>query len=72
MVECVDGRWFIEVDFGHDFDSFAGISKPKYSPYVAPNFYSNREGALTKALELIRQVHHNINVNKISDYIKEM
>lgn len=71
LVECADGRWFIEQDYGHDFDSFLGISKPKLIPYLEPYFYSSRDEALNIALELIRKVHKNLNEEKILDYLKE-
>lgn len=57
LVECEDGRWFIEQDYGHAFDSFIGISKPKSEPYLEPNFYLSRDDALIIALDLIKQVY---------------
>ena len=60
LVECEEGRWFIEQEFGHAFDSFSGISKPKSNSYIEPNFYLTREEALLIALELIKQVYKNI------------
>lgn len=70
LAECSDGLWFIEVDYGHAFDSFLGVSKPKCIPYLEPNFYSSRKEALTTALQLIKQVYKNLNEEKILEYLK--
>ncbi|MDR9836925.1 MULTISPECIES: hypothetical protein [Herbaspirillum] len=39
LVECRDGRWFVEVDHGDRYNSMEGISKPNLSPYVQPQFF---------------------------------
>lgn len=70
LAECSDGLWFIEIDYGHDFDSFLCISKPKCIPYLEPNFYSSRNKALTAALALIKQVYKNLKEEKILEYLK--
>lgn len=71
LVECSDGRWFIEIDYGPDYDSFLGISKPKCTPYLEPIFYSSRKEALAIAIDLIKKVHKNINEERISGYFDE-
>lgn len=71
LVECSDGRWFIEIDYGHDYDSFSGISKPKCVPTKEPIFYSSKEKALCVAIDLIKQIHKNISDQKISEYFSE-
>lgn len=70
LVECADGLWYIEQEYGHDFDSFLGISKPKSIPYLEPTFYRNRDEALVIALELIKQTYKNLNEKKISEYFR--
>ncbi|MFT4060674.1 MAG: hypothetical protein QM652_14160 [Legionella sp.] len=70
LVACSDGRWFIEVDYGHDFDSLLGISKPKCIPYVEPSFYSSRSDALECALTLINKVYPGLDKTKISEYLE--
>lgn len=71
LVECSDGRWFVEVDHGHDFDSLLGISKPKCRPYLEPIFYPSRSDALEFALTLINKVYPNLDKTKISEYFKQ-
>lgn len=60
LVECADGRWFVEVDFGVGFDQIEGVSKPKVTPYVEPRFFPDRAGALGFAFESIKQVHPDL------------
>lgn len=36
LVECRNGRWFIEQDYGNTFDLFPEISRPKKVPYFEP------------------------------------
>lgn len=68
IVECGNSSWFIEQDYGHAYDLFSGISRPKINPYSNPVFYASREEALIIALKLIKQVHKNINEAKIEEY----
>lgn len=70
LVECSNGRWFVEVDYGHDFDSLLGISNPKCITYVEPSFYSSRSDALEFALALINKVYPDLDKTKISEYFE--
>lgn len=71
IVECENGSWFIEQDYGNAFDSFSGISKPHVHPYLNPVFYENREEALAVSIELIKLIHKGIDESKISEYLKQ-
>ena len=57
LVECEDGRWFVEVDHGIRYDGLAGLSRPNVEPYVAPHFHSSEQAALSFALACIKQAH---------------
>jgi len=57
LVRCEDGRWFIEVDFGRDFDRIEGISKPDIAPYAPPQFFDSEEAARRFAITAIKRVH---------------
>jgi len=57
LVGCRDGRWFVEVDFGIDYDTIDGISKPHIVPYVEPRFFGDDDSAREFAFIVIRQVH---------------
>ena len=70
LVECQDGRWFIEAEYGHAFDSFLGISRPELFPYSEPIFYSNRMCALSYAIEAIKQIYPKVEDKKILEYFE--
>ena len=57
LVECADGRWFVEVDYGVLFDGMPGISCPDVVPYVEPEFHVSESSAMTFALECIKKVY---------------
>lgn len=56
LVECADGRWYVEVDFGAEFDNMEGISRPHSQPYTNPRFFDSRLEALDFAVSCIQQV----------------
>ena len=70
LVECKDGRWFIEQEYGNEFDAISGISKPTSECYIEPNFYSNREEALTKATKLMKSLYPILTDEEISEYFR--
>lgn len=57
LVECEDGRWFVEVDHGVLYDGMAGVSCPNVSPYVAPQFHVDEKAARVFAIECIKKAH---------------
>ncbi len=57
VVGCADGRWFVEVDFGNDYNQIDGIAKPRLTPFVEPRFFLNEEAATDFAIECIKVVH---------------
>ncbi|MFM0265488.1 hypothetical protein [Paraburkholderia sediminicola] len=57
LVGCRDGRWFVEVDFGSDFNAIEGISRPNIAPYVEPRFFGDDDAAREFAFAAVRQVH---------------
>lgn len=70
LVECKDGCWFIEQEYGNEFDAISGIWKPTSECYIEPNFYSNREEALTKAIKLMKSLYPILTDEKISEYFR--
>lgn len=60
LVGCRDGRWFIEVDFGRDFDRIDELSKPHLTPYVSPTFFPSDEAARASAYEAIKRVYPEV------------
>ena len=61
LIECEDGRWFVKVDFGVDYDHIEGIDRPNVSPFTEPTFFQTEEEARTFAYECIRMVHPSLN-----------
>ncbi|HAU0311427.1 TPA: hypothetical protein JBF89_13340 [Legionella pneumophila] len=70
LVECKNGLWFIEQDFGNAFDSMTSISRPKIFPYNEPKFFKNRSDAFDYALNVLIQHYKITNQNKIDEYLK--
>jgi hypothetical protein len=57
LVECADGRWFVEVDHGIRFDGMPGVSRPNVAPYVEPVFYVDEAAAMVFALDCIKKAY---------------
>lgn len=54
LVECEDGRWFVESNSSFDAaPHLAGVSLPRVFPYAEPSFFPNRDDALEFAIERI-------------------
>lgn len=68
LVECADGRWFVEVDYGDEFDLLDGLSKPHQAPYVEPQFFAERDLALEFAFECIRSVYPDLRGFDLASY----
>ncbi len=60
LVECEDGRWFVKVDHGDDYDHIEGIARPNVSPSTEPFFCPTEEEARKFAYECIRRVHPSL------------
>lgn len=60
LVECQDGRWFVEVDHGEAFNQIEGISKPDIQPYREPRFFSSEDGARQFAYTCLRHVYPDL------------
>ena len=60
LVECQDGRWFVEVDHGSRFNHILGISKPNVAPYVEPKFFDSEQEVREFAIVCIKQAHPEV------------
>ncbi|KZX80365.1 hypothetical protein A3715_37725, partial [Oleiphilus sp. HI0009] len=60
LIECADGKFFVEVDFGNEFDSIDGISRPEVKPYQNPYMFSDEKRARAFAIECIKSVHEEL------------
>lgn len=71
LVECADGRWFVEVDHGRAFDNIAGVSRPILAPYTAPAFFQSEAEAQEFALTCIKQVYPDLANKDLSEYFSD-
>ncbi|HGF9504268.1 TPA: hypothetical protein ACJEU7_001464 [Acinetobacter baumannii] len=66
IVECADGRWFIENNWhDSDLEEFEGVSNPHLLPYVHPTFFEDRATALAKAEEILRKIMPDFSVSEL-------
>jgi hypothetical protein len=68
LVECEDGRWFIEVEFGSQYNGIEGVSRPDVGPYTPPNFYASEDEALAFAIGCIKQIHPELASRNLLEY----
>jgi len=57
LVECDDGRWFVEVDHGIRFNGMQGVSCPNVAPYVEPQFHADEKAARVFAIACIKNAY---------------
>jgi hypothetical protein len=53
LVQCQDGRWYVEVEYGSAFDGVVGLSFPFVLPYTAPTFFDSEMRARDFALQCL-------------------
>lgn len=68
VVGTSDHRWFVEVDFGTDFDNCDGISRPHITPYQEPSFFKSECEARNFAIEQIRVTDNTFEVLDLHGY----
>lgn len=71
LIECADGRYFIGVDFGVEFDLIDGVSKPKIEPYIEPKFFAEKTLAITFAIQVIKIVYPELKERDLNKYFTE-
>jgi hypothetical protein len=67
LVECSDGRWFIEQEFGDEYSQCDGVPKSRDDEVTEPNFYPNVAAAARAAVALIRQIYPTVSQKKMTD-----
>ncbi len=60
LIECADGRFFVEVDFGDEFDDMQGISRPHLTPYEQPSFFDTRAEGQAFAIRAIQHQFYEL------------
>lgn len=71
VVGTSDHRWFVEVDFGTDFDNCDGISRPHIAPYQEPTFFKSECEARNFAIEQIRVTDNTFEVLDLHGYFEK-
>lgn len=71
LVGCADGRWFVEVDHGTDFDGLDGVSKPNISPFVPPQFFVTMLEAREFAYSCIKTIYPDLKDKDLSEYYSD-
>ena len=71
LVECTNGNYFVEIDFGVEFDQVDGISKPNIEPYVDPVFFKEESLAEDFAIKIIKQVYPELIGRNLKEYFTE-
>lgn len=71
VVECADGRWFVEVDHGSAFDTLEGVSRPNVAPYAEPRFFGDEDAAKDFALECIKTIYPVLRDRDLREYWAE-
>lgn len=71
LVECADGRWFLEVEFGNLFDQIDGISKPALIPFVEPSFFASEDLALEFAYTCLKRAYPELEGRDLSEFFKD-
>lgn len=71
LVECADGRWFVEVDFGDRFDAMEGVSRPYITPDVAPVFFKDETAARNFSMECLKLGHPDLKERNLQPWFDE-
>lgn len=57
LVECADGRWFLQQEFGDEYSRFAGVLKSGEDLDTEPTFYPDVQSAARAAFNLMKQAY---------------
>jgi hypothetical protein len=71
LVECADGRWFVEVDHGEGFNAFEGVSRPNVAPYAEPRFFADEMGARAFAIECIQKRYPDLQKRDLNEWFED-
>jgi hypothetical protein len=61
LVECSDGRWFVEQEYGTEYSGFEGIPVSSEDVDTVPHFYSDMRSAAHAAFEHIQRIYPTVN-----------
>ncbi len=70
LVECADGRWFVQQEFGDQYSQFPGILKSGEDVDTEPTFYSNVDDAARAAFAIIKQVYPGTPDERLTEFLE--
>lgn len=68
LVQCKDGRWFVEVEYGQAFDGLPGLSFPFVIPYAFPTFFPSEDAARNHALQCLYSLYPKLRDRDLTAY----
>jgi hypothetical protein len=71
LVECEDGRYYLEQEFGTEYAAFPGVVKSRYDLITEPTFYSSLEAAARAAFALIKQVYPSTPDARLTEWLEK-
>ena len=71
LIECADGRWFLEQEFGEEYDAFAGVVKSSEDLETLPTFYPDVDTAARAAFALILKVYPSTPAVHLERFLNE-
>ncbi len=69
LVECVDGRWFIEQEAGDEYNQFPGVVKSGQDLDTEPTFYPDVDSCARAAFALIKQVYPGTSDDNLARFL---
>lgn len=71
IVECEDGRFFLEQEFGDEYSQFMGVLKTSYDIETKPVFYSDLKSAAEAAFKIIKIIYPDTPEHHLIDFLNE-
>jgi len=71
VVECQDGSWFVEVEFGDEYNAIDGVSKPQITPYIDPQLFTSENKVRWFAFSCIKQIHPELKKLELGEFFSE-
>lgn len=70
LVQCRDGRWFLQQEFGDKYSRFEGVLNSNDDLETAPTYYDSIGAAARAASGFIKQVYPAFDERKIDDFLE--
>jgi hypothetical protein len=71
VVECTNGKCFIEQEFGKEYSQFAGIVKSSKDRETEPTFYSSVDDAARAAFGFIKKVYPSTPKARLVQFLED-